>query len=457
MAVEYFLYTTDYNNTLVNRSDISFSPAPPYGEILIDYFIPEIQPLYLYKESGGTIILNDDETINQYLIGTASPPKSDDTVIQYEFTGYTTTTDETLNSLQSQIDVLSGVTGLSTIQVRRTTDVSLTGATFTNITFDTTDVETNVDDIEHDDTDTERINIKKDGAYLIILDSESISVASQQILTLQIVKNSGSTLLYGGEVQVETYADETHKFSKSFIVNLNKDDYIYARANTTGTNARVESDINLGLVLLEGVRGETGDKGEKGDTGSGSSILVYDDGVNAQPTGGTFNTINFIGFEISGGTEQVNIEKLPTNPMCVLVDGAGGQELNVVTPAVITWNTQDRIDTTYFSHTGGTGLITVLKAGLYDVSYNVNSDNQTNVRVTSGVQVRISGNTLLGPTLSANYSRNASNDDNHNVLTPYPINLLANDTIEIVGFRLGDDNSTLTKANASFVRINFLE
>ena len=369
-----------------------------------------------------------------------------------DITGLTATT----ASLQAQINSYSGVTGLSTVQVRRTTNVTLNSSTYVNITFDTTDVETNVDDIEHDDTDTERIDIKKDGTYLIIFDSEAINVGSAETINLQIVKNSGSTLLSGGEVEVLTYNDETHKLSKSFIAELSEDDYIYARANTSGTNTVINADINFGVVLLEGVRGETGAKGDKGDDGSGSSILVYDNGTNAQPTGGTFNTLNFIGFDLSGGTEQVNIEKLPTHPMCVLVDGAGGQELNVVTPVVITWNTQDRIDTEYFSHTGGTGVITVLKAGLYEVSYNVNSDNQTANRSTTGVQVRISGDTLIGPTLSADYSRNTSNDDNHNALTPYPIDLLANDTIEIVGFRLGDDNSTLTKADASFVRINYL-
>ena len=95
MAAEYFLYTTDYNNTLVDRSDTSFSPAPPYNEILIDYFIPNIQPLYLYRNSGGTggtIVLNDQATINAYLEGTAAAPQGDDEVLQYEFTGYTATT-----------------------------------------------------------------------------------------------------------------------------------------------------------------------------------------------------------------------------------------------------------------------------------------------------------------------------------------------------------------------------
>ena len=104
MALEYFLYTTLYNNTLVDRSKTTFVPLPSgTSQIYIDYLIPETQPLYLYKESASTIVLNDDATIEAYLEGTAPSPQPDDDVIQSQFTGYTATTD-------ASIDYLSGET-----------------------------------------------------------------------------------------------------------------------------------------------------------------------------------------------------------------------------------------------------------------------------------------------------------------------------------------------------------
>jgi len=104
MALEYFLYTTLYNNTLVDRSDTTFVPLPPNtGQILIDFLIPNTQPLYYYREDSSTIVLNDEATIEAYLEGTAPPPQSDDDVIQSQFTGYTATTD-------ASIDYLSGET-----------------------------------------------------------------------------------------------------------------------------------------------------------------------------------------------------------------------------------------------------------------------------------------------------------------------------------------------------------
>jgi len=100
MAAQYFLYTTLYSNTLVDRSDTTFVPLPPdTGQILIDYFIPTIQPLYYYKESGGTsIVENDQATIDAYLQGTALPQQPQDSVVQYQFTGYTATTAQNFNS-----------------------------------------------------------------------------------------------------------------------------------------------------------------------------------------------------------------------------------------------------------------------------------------------------------------------------------------------------------------------
>lgn len=110
MALEYFLYTTDYNNTLVDRSDTSFAPTPPYGEIHIDFLVPQTQPLYLYRENGGTIVLNDDATINAYLEGTAPAPQPDDVVPQIQFTGYTATTNTKLETVDNEIAYISGIT-----------------------------------------------------------------------------------------------------------------------------------------------------------------------------------------------------------------------------------------------------------------------------------------------------------------------------------------------------------
>ena len=113
MALQYFLYDMTYGNTIVDRSNISFAPSPLYGEIHIDYFIPETQPLYLYANSGGTggtIIVNSQENIDAYLGATELPPTPDGNVTYGEFTGATTALSATTAILRNTS--ITGATNL---------------------------------------------------------------------------------------------------------------------------------------------------------------------------------------------------------------------------------------------------------------------------------------------------------------------------------------------------------
>jgi hypothetical protein len=122
MALEYFLYTTLYNNTLVDKGANSFAPLPPNsGQIYIEFLIPETQPLYLYRESGGTIVLNDEQTINNYL-NSINPPTPSDPVDNQTFTGFTAQTQTQINDL---VTSLSGVsTGITINEIGFHTDAS---------------------------------------------------------------------------------------------------------------------------------------------------------------------------------------------------------------------------------------------------------------------------------------------------------------------------------------------
>lgn len=125
MAFEYFLYRTDYNNTLVDRGATSFAPLPPNtGEIFINFSIPQNQPLYFYRESSASIVLNDETTIESYLneIEIEAP---DSNVTYGQLTGYTATTggvsnstfiaytattETRLNGIDNDINYVSGIT-----------------------------------------------------------------------------------------------------------------------------------------------------------------------------------------------------------------------------------------------------------------------------------------------------------------------------------------------------------
>ena len=130
MALEYFLYNTTYGNTLVNRSNISFAPILPYGQIYIDYFIPDIQPLFLYRESGGTIIHNQQSFISEY-INSVMPPATPTDYIQFStFSDYSGTTATLINTKLASSNF---VTYTGDTKTTLNAKAYLSGATFTGV------------------------------------------------------------------------------------------------------------------------------------------------------------------------------------------------------------------------------------------------------------------------------------------------------------------------------------
>ena len=139
MAFKYFLYTTLYNNTLVDRSETTFAPLPPNtGQVFVEDTIPEIQPLYLWKESSSVLVINDDATIQAYLNAT-NPPEEYDKVDQTEYTGYTTQNDSNVNAISASTSAntaaidnqqleFTGYTATTKIEIDNKVD-KVTGAT----------------------------------------------------------------------------------------------------------------------------------------------------------------------------------------------------------------------------------------------------------------------------------------------------------------------------------------
>lgn len=128
MAFEYFKYNTGYTNTLVARSNISFAPLfPPYKEIYYDILIPETQPLYLYRESGNTIIPNTQEDVDAYLnsSGVTLPPTPDGNVTYDEYTGTTYELNQKINAISGITS--NGITGATNGLCRNGYDVKLGG------------------------------------------------------------------------------------------------------------------------------------------------------------------------------------------------------------------------------------------------------------------------------------------------------------------------------------------
>jgi hypothetical protein len=155
-----------------------------------------------------------------------------------------------------------GTLELPALQIRRTTDIDEIPLSWMDITFDTTDLETYPDKIEHNNTNTDRVEIKEDGTYFI---TYSYEIDDEAYTRIRI--NDSQTLIgserHMGDVTQE--GDLVAAAHQSCIASLSSGDFLTLQTYSTTTYEHLYSDIVLTVHKLEGIKG---DKGDTGDTGS---------------------------------------------------------------------------------------------------------------------------------------------------------------------------------------------
>lgn len=129
MAFRYLIYSTGttYAETIVRESATN-NPGVNEASLYSDFIIPEIQPLYLWRVTGGTTVVpNTDANINAYLDSIAPAPEPEDDATVGYVTGLTS----------QKIDKVTGADGnLGTFNAEGNLDDSgyeisdLTGVTY---------------------------------------------------------------------------------------------------------------------------------------------------------------------------------------------------------------------------------------------------------------------------------------------------------------------------------------
>jgi len=155
-----------------------------------------------------------------------------------------------------------GTLDLPAIQIRRTSSLNIP-LSYTNITFDTTDFEPFPSKIEHNNTNTDRIEIKEDGNYLIIYSYEVDDEAYTRVRL-----NNSSTIIgserHQGHVNQED--DLGAVVEHTCLVNLTAGDFLTLQVYST-TSSEVLFTSTFIVIKLEGISGEKGDTGDTGPIG----------------------------------------------------------------------------------------------------------------------------------------------------------------------------------------------
>lgn len=88
----FYKYRTDHNNTIIAVSGSSFTLGANEAQVSSNFVIPSVQPLYLYRVTGGTsVVPNQDSFVTEYL-GNVSGIDNTPPVSLKIFTGYTAST-----------------------------------------------------------------------------------------------------------------------------------------------------------------------------------------------------------------------------------------------------------------------------------------------------------------------------------------------------------------------------
>jgi len=161
--------------------------------------------------------------------------------------------------------------GLETacLQARITSDFTLSNS-FTDVPFDTTDVESQPTVLLHNASIKDRFQIKQTGLYLIEVDSIYEMTHSNFTNVYTRLRINDSTIIPGSEKHGYFYIDERQDINTSVLVYLYDDDYVTFQ--TYGDDDGImQTNSLIRICKADAMRGEQGPPGASG--GDDLSVL----------------------------------------------------------------------------------------------------------------------------------------------------------------------------------------
>lgn len=173
---------------------------------------------------------------------------------------------------------------LPAVQVRDTIGNANIPLSWTDLYFNTLDVQTDSSAIERDASNQDRILIKSTGLFQI-----SYSLVCDDEIQVRVRANDstvvpGSTQLAGDPNDVNNVIVVN---SRTFLASLNAGDFLTVQIQAATTAEQLQANGTFSVVSMKGARGAAG------PTGSGSNIIIKDEGANIANT--PHSSINFVG------------------------------------------------------------------------------------------------------------------------------------------------------------------
>ena len=145
------------------------------------------------------------------------------------------------------------------VQARRTTDYVLT-TVFADITLDATDVENDTATVEHDNTNTDRITLVRDGLYEIHYHYNGDAPAGGGDVAYiegRVTVNDGGAALPGSETKIVTFDDSSidgdileEMAAATFEYQASAGDFISLQAQKTHPTGSSATALEGGSITL---------------------------------------------------------------------------------------------------------------------------------------------------------------------------------------------------------------
>ena len=148
------------------------------------------------------------------------------------------------------------------MSVRRTTNFSIPNGSYGDVTWDTTDFENESSVLEHDSVNTDRIQVKADGVYLVAFSLSIDFDAGEEVIDAR-VRIDDSTVIPQSVRQISE-DDETNAVSNIVPVSLSSGEYLTLQLQANGDGNVMIPESTFMVARLEGVVGATGPTGPSG-------------------------------------------------------------------------------------------------------------------------------------------------------------------------------------------------
>lgn len=196
---------------------------------------------------------------------------------------------------------------LAACGTRRSTTLTPIPNTWSDLTMDITDIQTDPSVIYHDTVNTDRIYVYEDGIYFV----QASGVANNQLETR--IRINDTTVIPGTSNKAGYNPGTINadwELTTFRVVDLSSGDYLTPQVQATLASQTLQAGFVMSIFKLSGVKGDKGDKGDPGTPGSGANIIVSQNGV-AVP-GSPFSDLNFQGTylnlsSIDGSTVDISI------------------------------------------------------------------------------------------------------------------------------------------------------